>query len=197
MFETLKSLLRVKEMRRKLFYVIGMIFVIRIGSQLPVPGVDSDVFRQWFQSNTGDAFNFFDAFTGGSFESMSIFALNITPYITSSIIIQLLTIAIPALEEMHRDGEEGRKKMTAITRYVTVGLALFESVAMTIGFARGNIVQDMNVLKGIVVVVSLTAGSAMLMWIGERITEKGIGNGISIVLAVNIVSRIPSDMVTL
>lgn len=98
---------------------------------------------------------------------------------------------------MHRDGEEGRKKMTAITRYVTVGLALFESVAMTIGFARGNIVQDMNVLKGIVVVVSLTAGSAMLMWIGERITEKGIGNGISIVLAVNIVSRIPSDMVTL
>lgn len=197
MFETLKSLFRVKEMRRKLFYVIGMIFVIRIGSQLPVPGVDSDVFRQWFQSNTGDAFNFFDAFTGGSFESMSIFALNITPYITSSIIIQLLTIAIPALEEMHRDGEEGRKKMTAITRYVTVGLALFESVAMTIGFARGNIVQDMNVLKGIVVVVSLTAGSAMLMWIGERITEKGIGNGISIVLAVNIVSRIPSDMVTL
>ena len=197
MFETLKSLFRVKEMRRKLFYVIGMIFVIRIGSQLPVPGVDSDVFRQWFQSNTGDAFNFFDAFTGGSFESMSIFALNITPYITSSIIIQLLTIAIPALEEMHRDGEEGRKKMTAITRYVTVGLALFESVAMTIGFARGNIVQDMNVLKGIVVVVSLTAGSAMLMWIGERITEKGIGNGISIVLAVNIVTRIPSDMVTL
>ena len=197
MFETLKSLFRVKEMRRKLFYVIGMIFVIRIGSQLPVPGVDSDVFRQWFQSNTGDAFNFFDAFTGGSFESMSIFALNITPYITSSIIIQLLTIAFKTLEDMQRDGEEGRKKMTAITRYVTVGLALFESVAMTIGFARGNIVQDMNVLKGIVVVVSLTAGSAMLMWIGERITEKGIGNGISIVLAVNIVSRIPSDMVTL
>ena len=197
MFETLKSLFRVKEMRRKLFYVIGMIFVIRIGSQLPVPGVDSDVFRQWFQSNTGDAFNFFDAFTGGSFTQMSIFALNITPYITSSIIIQLLTIAIPALEEMQRDGEEGRKKLTAITRYVTVGLALFESIAMTIGFARGNIVQDMNILKGIVVVVSLTAGSAMLMWIGERITEKGIGNGISIVLAVNIVSRIPSDMVTL
>ena len=197
MFETLKSLFRVKEMRRKLFYVIGMIFVIRIGSQLPVPGVDSDVFRQWFQSQSSDAFNFFDAFTGGSFTEMSIFALSITPYITSSIIIQLLTIAIPALEEMHRDGEEGRKKMTAITRYVTVGLALFESVAMTIGFARGNIVQDMNILKGIVVVVSLTAGSAMLMWIGERITEKGIGNGISIVLAVNIVSRIPSDMVTL
>lgn len=194
MFETLKNVLKVKEMRRKLLYVVWMILVIRLGSQLPVPGVDSSVFREWFSSNTGDAFNFFDAFTGGSFERMSIFALNITPYITSSIIIQLLTIAIPALEEMQRDGEEGRKKMTAITRYVTVGLALFESVAMTIGFARSRIIPNMNFGKGLVVVVTLTAGSAMLMWIGERITEKGIGNGISIVLVVNIVSRIPSDL---
>ena len=194
MFETLKSVFKVKEMRRKLLYLIWMIFVIRIGSQLPVPGVDSDFFKQWFESNTGDAFNFFDAFTGGSFTQMSIFALNITPYITSSIIIQLLTIAIPALEEMHRDGEEGRKKLTAITRYVTVGLALFESVAMAIGFGRQGMIPNMSFLKGIVVVASLTAGSAMLMWLGERITEKGIGNGISIVLTINIVSRIPSDM---
>ena len=194
MFETLKSVFKVKEMRRKLLYLIWMIFVIRIGSQLPVPGVDSDFFTQWFESNTGDAFNFFDAFTGGSFTQMSIFALNITPYITSSIIIQLLTIAIPALEEMQRDGEEGRKKLTAITRYVTVGLALFESVAMAIGFGRQGMIPNMSFLKGIVVVASLTAGSAMLMWLGERITEKGIGNGISIVLTINIVSRIPSDM---
>ncbi len=194
MFEPLKSVFKVKEMRRKLLYLIWMIFVIRIGSQLPVPGVDSDFFKQWFESNTGDAFNFFDAFTGGSFTQMSIFALNITPYITSSIIIQLLTIAIPALEEMQRDGEEGRKKLTAITRYVTVGLALFESVAMAIGFGRQGMIPNMSFLKGIVVVASLTAGSAMLMWLGERITEKGIGNGISIVLTINIVSRIPSDM---
>ena len=194
MFETLKSVFKVKEMRRKLLYLIWMIFVIRIGSQLPVPGVDSDFFKQWFESNTGDAFNFFDAFTGGSFTQMSIFALNITPYITSSIIIQLLTIAIPALEEMQRDGEEGRKKLTAITRDVTVGLALFESVAMAIGFGRQGMIPNMSFLKGIVVVASLTAGSAMLMWLGERITEKGIGNGISIVLTINIVSRIPSDM---
>ena len=194
MFETLKSVFKVKEMRRKLLYLIWMIFVIRIGSQLPVPGVDSDFVKQWFESNTGDAFNFFDAFTGGSFTQMSIFALNITPYITSSIIIQLLTIAIPALEEMQRDGEEGRKKLTAITRYVTVGLALFESVAMAIGFGRQGMIPNMSFLKGIVVVASLTAGSAMLMWLGERITEKGIGNGISIVLTINIVSRIPSDM---
>lgn len=194
MFETLKSVFKVKEMRRKLLYLIWMIFVIRIGSQLPVPGVDSDFFKQWFESNTGDAFNFFDAFTGGSFTQMSIFALNITPYINSSIIIQLLTIAIPALEEMQRDGEEGRKKLTAITRYVTVGLALFESIAMAIGFGRQGMIPNMSFLKGIVVVASLTAGSAMLMWLGERITEKGIGNGISIVLTINIVSRIPSDM---
>ncbi len=197
MFETLKSVFRVKEMRRKLLYVLWMILIIRIGSQLPIPGVDSDVFKQWFRSNTGDAFNFFDAFTGGSFESMSVFALNITPYITSSIIIQLLTIAIPALEEMHRDGEEGRKKMTAITRYVTVGLALFESIAMTIGFSRGNIVKDMNFLKAVVVIASLTAGSAMLMWLGERITEKGVGNGISVVLLYNIISRLPDDAITI
>ena len=197
MFETLKNVFRVKEMRRKLLYVLWMILVIRVGSQLPVPGVDSDFFKQWFESNAGDAFNLFDAFTGGSFTEMSIFALNITPYITSSIIMQLLTIAIPALEEMHRDGEEGRKKITAITRYVTVGLALFQSVAMSIGFGRQGLIPDMTVFKAIVVVVCLTAGSAMLMWIGERITEKGIGNGISIVLTVNIVSRIPSDMLLL
>ena len=144
MFETLKNVFRGKEMRRKLLYVIWMILVIRIGSQLPVPGVDSDFFKEWFAKNTGDAFNFFDAFTGGSFTQMSIFALNITPYITSSIIMQLLTIAIPALEEMQRDGEEGRKKITAITRYVTVGLALFESVAMAIGFGRQGLIPNMN-----------------------------------------------------
>ena len=144
MFETLKSVFRVKEMRRKLLYVLWMILIIRIGSQLPIPGVDSDVFKQWFRSNTGDAFNFFDAFTGGSFEEMSIFALNITPYITSSIIIELLTIAIPKLEEMQKDGEEGRKKLTAITRYVTVGLALLESIAMVIGFGRQGLIPDID-----------------------------------------------------
>ena len=194
MFETLKNVFRVKEMRCKLLYVLWMILVIRIGSQLPVPGVDSDFFKEWFAKNTGDAFNFFDAFTGGSFTQMSIFALNITPYITSSIIMQLLTIAIPALEEMQRDGEEGRKKITAITRYVTVGLALFESVAMAIGFGRQGLIPNMNFFKGLTVVACLTAGSAMLMWIGERITEKGVGNGISIVLTINIVSRVPSDL---
>ncbi|MDY3250807.1 MAG: preprotein translocase subunit SecY, partial [Candidatus Choladocola sp.] len=121
----------------------------------------------------------------------------ITPYITSSIIIQLLTIAIPALEEMHKDGEDGRKKIAAITRYVTVGLALIESIAMTIGFGRSGLIPDMNFLSGLTVIVALTAGSAFLMWVGERITENGVGNGISIVLMVNILSSIPSDMTSL
>ena len=129
MLQTLKNAFKIKDVRRRIYYVLLMLVIVRIGSQLPIPGVNSDYFKEWFASQSSDAFNFFDAFTGGSFTEMSIFALNITPYITSSIIIQLLTIAIPQLEEMHRDGEEGRKKLTAITRYVTVGLALFQSVA--------------------------------------------------------------------
>ena len=197
MLQTLKNAFKIKDVRRRIFYVLLMLVIIRIGSQLPIPGVDSDYFKEWFANQSSDAFNFFDAFTGGSFTEMSIFALNITPYITSSIIIQLLTIAIPQLEEMHRDGEDGRKKLTAITRYVTVGLALFQSVAMTVGFGNRGLIPDMTVVKGIVVVACLTAGSSMLMWIGERITENGVGNGISIVLMINIVSRIPNDLVSL
>lgn len=197
MFKTFINAFKVKDVRRKIFYVLMMLVVIRLGSQMPVPGVNTSFFANYFANNTNEAFSFLNAFTGGGFDRFSIFALSITPYITSSIIIQLLTIAIPRLEEMQRDGEEGRKKMTAITRYVTVGLALFESIAMTIGFSRGNIVKDMNFLKAVVVIASLTAGSAMLMWIGERITEKGVGNGISVVLLYNIISRLPDDAITI
>ena len=175
MLKSLRNVFKVKDIRRKLFYLVVMIFVIRLGSEIPVPGVDGDYFKQWFESQSGDAFNFFDAFTGGSFTQMSIFALNITPYITASIIIQLLTI--------------------------------FESVAMAIGFGRQGLIPIMSsgsdasgfekFAAGAVVVVCLTAGSAMLMWIGERITEKKVGNGMSIVLTINIVSRMPSDFATL
>lgn len=197
MFQTLRNAFKVKDIRSKIFYTFLMLVVVRLGSQLPIPGVDRSYFANWFSQQVGDAFNFFDAFTGGSFEEMSIFALNITPYITSSIIIELLTIAIPKLEEMQKDGEEGRKKLTAITRYVTVGLALLESIAMVIGFGRQGLIPDMTAMNVITVVVSLTAGSAFLMWVGERITEKGVVNGISIVLMINILSRVPSDITTL
>ena len=197
MLTTLKNALKIKELRKKLLYTLGMLVVIRLGSQLPVPGVNRDYFSYWFSSQSSEAFNFFDAFTGGSFENMSIFALNITPYITSSIIMQLLTIAIPKLEEMQKDGEDGRKKIASITRYVTVALALIQAAAMSIGFGRSGLLQEYNALNVITVIAALTAGSAFLMWVGERITENGIGNGISVVLVINIISRIPEDFFNL
>ena len=197
MFTTLKNAFKIKEIRMKLLFTFLMLIVIRFGSQLPVPGVRTEEFSAWFQARTGGAFSFFDAFTGGSFERMSIFALNITPYITSSIIMQLLTIAIPKLEEMQKEGEDGRKKIASITRYVTVALALIESTAMAIGFGNQGLLREYNALNVITVVAALTAGSAFLMWIGERITDKGVGNGISVVLVINIISRIPDDFSSL
>lgn len=194
MLKTLRNAFKIKEIRQRILFTLAMLVVIRIGSQLPVPGVDRSYFANWFANQTGDAFNFFDAFTGGSFLNMSILALNITPYITSSIIMQLLTIAIPKLEEMQKDGEDGRKKIAAITRYVTVGLALLESAAMAIGFGNQGLLENYNALNVITVIAAMTAGSTFLMWLGERITESGVGNGISIVLVINIISRVPHDI---
>ncbi len=197
MLETLRNAFKIKDIRNRIFYTLVMLVVIRIGSQLPLPGVNSEVIANWFASQGTDALNFFDAITGGAFEEMSVFALNITPYITSSIIMQLLTIAIPKLEELQKDGEDGRKKIAEFTRYVTVVLALIQSVAMAIGFGRGGYLDKFDFLHVVMMVTALTAGSAVLMWIGERITEKGVGNGISIVLTINIISRIPEDLMTL
>ncbi len=197
MFQTVRNAFKVKEIRSRIWFTFLMLVVIRIGTELPVPGVNSEFFSNWLANNVGEALGFFDAITGGSFENMSVFALNITPYITSSIIMQLLTIAIPKLEDMHRDGEEGRKKITKITRYLTVILALVQSLAMVIGFGNQGYLVEFNALNVIMVVTALVAGSTILMWIGERITEKGIGNGISIVLTINIISRIPADLSSL
>ncbi len=197
MFNTIRNAFKVKELRGKLLYTLMMLVVIRFGSQLPIPGIKTTFFADWFAKQTTDVFGFFNAMTGGSFSSMSIFALSITPYITSSIIIQLLTIAIPKLEELQKDGEDGRKKILEYTRYVTVGLALLESSAMAIGFGRQGLLLDYNAWNIIVAIVTMTTGSALLMWIGEQITEKGVGNGISIVLLFNILSSVPDDMSSL
>ncbi len=198
MLETVKNAFKIKDIRKKLIFTLLMLVVIRLGCELPVPGVDRNYFSNWLASQqSGDAFNFFDAFTGGSFLNMSVFALNITPYITSSIIMQLLTIAIPKLEEMQKEGDDGRKKIASITRYVTVGLSLIESAAMAIGFGRQGLLSNYNAINVITVIAALTAGSAFLMWIGEQITENGVGNGISIVLTINILSRIPADLASL
>ena len=196
MLKTLQSAFKIKDIRQKIFFTFLMLIVIRIGSQIPVPGVNSGYFAAWFAQQSGDALNFFDAFTGGSFTSMSIFALNISPYITSSIIIQLLTIAIPKLEEMQKE-EDGRQKINKITRYTTVLLAFIEGTAMTIGFGGRGLLEKYNFVNCVVVIAAFIAGSTFLMWIGERISEKGIGNGISIVLLINILSRVPSDLATL
>ena len=194
MFKSIRNAFKVKELRGKILYTFMMLVVIRFGSQLPIPGIETSFFADWFERQSTNAFGFFNAMTGGSFSSMSVFALSITPYITSSIIIQLLTIAIPRLEELQKDGEDGRKKIQEYTRYTRVGLALFESAAMAIGFGRRGFLLDYNVGNIIVAVVTMTTGSALLMWIGEQITEKGVGNGISIVLLFNILSSVPDDM---
>ena len=174
MLETVKKAFKIPDIRKRLFYTFMMLVLIRLGSQLPTPGVNSAYIKQFFESIGGDASNFMNAFTGGSFETMAVFALSITPYITASIIIQLLTIAIPKLEEMQREGAEGRKKMVTITRYVTVALSLIESSAMAIGFGRQGLLVKYNFVNCLVVILTLTAGSAFLMWIGERITEHGV-----------------------
>ena len=197
MFKTIRNAFKVKELREKILYTLMMLVVIRFGCQLPIPGIETTFFKDWFAKQTADVFGFFNAMTGDSFSNMSIFALSITPYITSSIIIQLLTIAIPKLEEMQKDGEEGRKKIQEYTRYTTVALALLESSAMAIGFGRQGLLHDFNAWNVIIAVITMTTGSALLMWIGEQITSKGVGNGISIVLLFNILSSIPDDIKSL
>ncbi len=182
-----------KELRKKILFTLFTLLVVRIGCQLPVPGVNGEYISEFFASQ--NSLDFFNQLTGGSFESMSIFALNITPYITASIILQLLTIAIPRLEELHKDGEEGRKKISEYTRYVAIVLAVIESAAMAIGFGNGGLLTEGVTFTSVTVcIVAMTAGSAFLMWLGEQITVHGVGNGISIILLYNIVSRIPEDM---
>ena len=197
MFQTLRNAFRIKEVRDRLLYTLGIILIFRLGSALPAPGVNTSYFQAFLASQSGDAFNFFNAVTGGSFSQLSIFALNISPYITSSIIVQLLTIAIPALEEMQKDGEEGKQKINKLTRILTVVLAVIQSAAMAIGFGRSGMIVDYNWYNVLIVVASWTAGSSAVMWMGERITKNGIGNGISMILLVNILSSIPNDFANL
>lgn len=198
MFKTLINALKVEQLRKRIIYTFWILVVVRLGCQLPIPGIDVSQVQEYLQSVVGDSYSFIDSFTGGSFLSMSVFALSVTPYITASIIMQLLTIAIPALEEMHRDGEDGKKKMNRITRYVSVGLAVIESAGLALGFSRQHALgSDANGFTVFMVIVTLTAGSTVIMWLGDRISDKGIGNGISIILLINIVSRMPADFANL
>ena len=200
MLQMIINAFKVKDIRNKLLFTLLMLFVIRIGSNIPVPGVNTDFFKNIFDNlQAQDAVGWLSNMTGGSFEEMSILALSITPYITSSIIMELLTIAIPPLEEIQKEGEEKRRKIAEYTRYVTVALALLESSAMAIGFNGSGFFKNSPAgpFTIIVAIFAMTAGSAFLMWIGERITENGVGNGISVVLLFNIISALPSDFGTI
>ena len=192
--KTLKKVWGTKELRNRILFTLIMLVFIRMVSQITVPGVNSEFLKSYFGDN--EAFNLMNAFTGGGLERLSVFALGVTPYITSSIIIQLFTISFPRLEQLAKEGESGRKKLTKYTQYVTLVLSLVSSISMVIGF-RNQMLITKNYLTYAVVVATLTGGSMILVWLGNRITEKGIGNGISMILLFNILSRMPQDMKTL
>ena len=196
MFRNILNAFKIKDIRKRLLFTMLVIVLVRLGNQIVTPGINTAWVKQWFQQMQNSAFNFFNVITGSSFSTMSIFALNISPYITSSIIVQLLTIAIPRLEELSKEGEEGKKTINKITRYLTIALAMIQAVSMAIGFGS-NYMTNYTWYNVIFVGLVMTAGSAALMWLGERITEKGVGNGISILLLVNILSGLPNDFAIL
>jgi preprotein translocase subunit SecY len=190
MISTLQAAWKIEELRKKLLFTLAMLFVFRLGAHIPVPGVDARVFADLVASNM--LFGFFDVISGGAFKNFSVFAMSITPYINASIIMQLLQVVIPHLERLAKEGEEGRKKITQYIRYLTVVLAFLQAIGTTAAL-RTAMVKP-SVWTYLLVAITLTAGTALLMWIGEQITEKGIGNGISLLIFAGIVSRLPSGV---
>lgn len=193
---SLRNVLKVSDVKTRLLFTFLILVVVRLGAQIPIPGVSRDVFASWFATQAGGAMDLFDAMTGGSFSQMSIFALSITPYITSSIIMQLMTIIIPALEELQKD-QDGREKMKEYTFYLAIVLSAVQAIAMGVGFYRSNYLATNTIMGLLIVVVALVTGACVLIYLGEEITKHGIGNGISMILLFNIVSRLPQDFKTL
>ena len=192
MLKTVSQAWKVAEIRSKMLFTLMMLIIFRIGSNIPVPNINRDILSQMFTSEAG-LFDLFDLFSGGAFSNFTIFALSITPYITASIVVNLLSMAFPYFQRLAQEGTEGRKKMVQITRYMTVVLGLMQAVGLTIGLFRDAIVDD-SVFSVIVIILVLTAGTAFLMWLGEQINDKGIGNGISLIIFAGIVARIPSGI---
>lgn len=189
MFKILRNAWKIPDLRKRIMYTILLLLVFRLGSFIPVPGMNPEALRQ-MTSAGNTLFGFLDTLTGGAFAQASIFAMSISPYITASIIMNLLTVAIPSLERLAKEGEEGRKKIAQITRYATVVLGFIQATGLYFGL-RGAVNQR-GILSYIIITISFTAGTAFLMWLGEQITEKGIGNGISLLIFAGIVARIPS-----
>ena len=180
------------DLKRRLLFLIGALIVFRIGTFIPVPGIDQGELSNLFNQQRGGILDMFNMFSGGALERFSIFALGIMPYISASIIMQLMTVASPTLEALKKEGEAGRRKITQYTRYGTFGLALFQSMAIAIGLeSQRGLVIDPGLLFRLTAMVTLTTGTMFLMWLGEQITERGIGNGISLLIFAGIAAGFP------
>lgn len=191
MLSTFRNAFKIPDLRRRILFTVLMLAIFRVGASIPVPGIDITYVKQAVE-NAG-ILSFYDMVSGGAFRNFTLFALGVSPYITASIIVQLLTIAIPSMEELSKSGEEGRKKMTQYTRYGTIVLGLIQATGISVGLFRSALIQT-DVLSIVLVVLTLTAGTAFLMWLGEQITEKGIGNGISLIIFIGIISRLPGSI---
>ncbi|MBZ2177447.1 MAG: preprotein translocase subunit SecY [Acidobacteriota bacterium] len=191
-FEALANAFRIPDLRNRILFTLGMLAIYRLGGHIPTPGIDAERLEQFFQQNQGTLFGFIDLFSGGMFRRLTVFALGIMPYITSSILLQLMTIVVPTLEKLSKEGELGRRKITQWTRYLTVGLALIQSFTLATALqSQGNFVVNPGFGFVLMTMISLTTGTAFIMWLGEQITERGIGNGMSLIIFTGIVVGLP------
>jgi len=194
--QALQNIWNVPELKKRILFMLGLLAVYRIGAYIPIPFIDPAALEQWFGANSGTVLGFLDLFSGGSFRRLTVFALGIMPYITASIILQLLTVVWPYLEKLSKEGELGRRKITTYTRYLTVVLAAIQSAAMAMAFMRSpGIVTHPGVGFVLMTIITLTSGTAFIMWLGEQITERGIGNGMSLIIFAGIVVRLPSAII--
>jgi len=193
LFSALANIYKIPELRQKVIFTLIMFAVFRLGTHIPVPGVDPSAIEQLFA--TGNLFGLLDLFSGGAFSKFSIFAMSITPYINAAIIMQLLTVVIPTLEQWSKEGQEGHKKTTKVTRYLTVALAFFQAVGMSIGLKQA--ILNPNPVSILIIAITLTGGTIFLMWIGEQITANGVGNGISLIIFAGIVAALPKNLGTI
>ena len=198
MFKTIKNALKTPDVRKKLLYTLLLIVIFRLGCFITVPGVDTFTLSEYMNSSSSGMAGLIDLISGGAFSRFSIFAMSISPYITASIVIQLLAMVIPALERLTKEGgEEGRKKINRYTKLLTVVLALIEAVGLYLSYKASGIFIDSGFATGFTVIISLMTGTALLMWLGDEITSKGIGNGISMIIFVGIVSGLPGGITTI
>ena len=193
LFDTIANMFRIPDLRKRIFFTLGLLAVYRFGGHIPTPGIDANRLAEFFQQNSGSLFGFIDLFSGGMFRRLTIFALGIMPYITASIILQLLTVVVPTLEKLQKEGELGRRKITQWTRYLTIILAVVQSfgIALTLEKSGGGFVLNPGIAFITMTIITLTAGTTFIMWLGEQITERGIGNGMSLLIFAGIVVGLP------